>query len=195
MSDYRNNLVSENLVSSALKGVSKTLSPTDVTTRTVLEPMVKEALQASIGEKYGEDVVLVYKVIVNNATFDEEYNNKLALKQQAQMTYETQQINNRTEIEKAEAEAKAQIAKSQAIAESSIIAAKADAEVAKISADSAEYQGQKDAAIMSNLGEMLTKYPQLIDYYRVNNWDGKLPVVQTGEGSGTLLDVKDIIGN
>lgn len=110
VSNYENNLITESLVGSALKGVSKTLTPTDVTTRTILEPLVKEAIQASIDEKYGEGVVVIYKVVVSDATFDEAYNEKIAQKQQAQMAYETQQIENKTNVERAEADAKAQLA-------------------------------------------------------------------------------------
>lgn len=189
VSNYENNLLNETLLASALKGVSKTLTPTDVTNRTTIEPLVKEALQESIDEKYGEGVVIVYKVVVSDTTFDTEYNNKLAQKQQAQMAYETQQIENKTLVERAEADAKAQIAKANADAEASIIAAQADAEVAKISADSAEYQGQKDAAIMSNLGEMLTTYPSLVEYYKVTNWNGQLPTVQS-DGGGIIIDMQ-----
>lgn len=189
VNNYENNLLNETLLASALKGVSKTLTPTDVTNRTTIEPLVKEALQESIDEKYGESVVRVYKVVVSDTTFDAEYNNKLAQKQQAQMAYETQQIENKTLVERAEADAKAQIAKANADAEASIIAAQADAEVAKISADSAEYQGQKDAAIMSNLGEMLTTYPSLVEYYKVTNWNGQLPTVQS-DGGGVIIDMQ-----
>lgn len=188
VSDYKKTLISESLVGSALKGVSKTLTPTDVTTRTILEPLAKDAVQASVDEKYGEGVVTIYKVVVGDATFDEAYNQKLAQKQQSQMAYETQQIENKTSVEKAEADAKAQLAKANADAEASIIAAKADAEVAKISADSAEYQGQKDAAIMSNLGEMINKYPGLVQYYYVTGWDGHLPEVQLAGENGLLFN-------
>lgn len=189
VSDYKNNLVSDNLVGSALKSVSKTLTPVDVTNRAIIEPLVKEAVQVSLDEKYGGNVVIVNKVIVNNATFDAVYNDKIAQKQQAQMVYETQQIENQTAIEKAEAEAKAALAKAQADADAAIIAAEADAEIAKISADSAEYQGQKDAAIMSNLGEMLTKYPDLITYYYVTNWDGELPTTVLDNNSNILFNL------
>lgn len=191
VSDYKSNLINENLVASALKSVSKTLTPTDVTARNKIEPLVKETLQESLDEKFGKDVVFINKVVISNATFDEAYNQKLAQKQQAQMAYETQQIENKTSVEKAEADAKAQLAKAQADADSSIIAAQADAEVAKISADSAEYQGQKDAAIMSNLGEMLNQYPNLIDYYKVTNWNGELPKVSSGS-SANILNIDGI---
>ena len=105
VSNYRNNLISESLVSSALKTVSKTLTPTDVTNRTIIEPLVKESIQASLNEKYGSEVVKINKVVIADATFDNEYNAKIAQKQQAQMAYETQQIENKTSVEKAEAEA------------------------------------------------------------------------------------------
>lgn len=189
VSDYKNNLVSDNLVGSALKSVSKTLTPVDVTNRAIIEPLVKEAVQASLDEKYGEDVVIVNKVIVNNATFDAVYNDKIAQKQQAQMVYETQQIENQTAIELAAAEAEAQVIAAQAKADADILAAQADAEIAKISADSAEYQGQKDAAIMSNLGEMLTKYPDLITYYYVTNWSGDLPTTMLGDNANALFNL------
>lgn len=57
--------------------------------------------------------------------------------------------------------AERQVIQAQANADAAIIAANNDAEIAKIAADSAEYQGQKDAAIMSNLGQMLQQYPAL----------------------------------
>ena len=95
VSNYKNNLVSESLVASALKTSSKTLTPTDVTSRNILEPLVKENIQNSLNEKYGSEVVKINKVVINNATFDEEYNDKIAQKQQAQMAYETQQIENK----------------------------------------------------------------------------------------------------
>lgn len=190
VTDYKKNLISESLVGSALKGVSKTLTPIDVTSRTILEPLVKDAIQESVDEKYGEGVVIIYKVVVNNATFDNVYNEKIAQKQQAQIDYETQQTNNKKAIEQAQAEAEAQLAKANAEAEASIIAAKADAEVAKISADSAEYQGQKDAAIMSNLGEMLNRYPYLIQYYYVTGWNGQLPKVQLSDGNSLIFDME-----
>ena len=91
----------------------------------------------------------------------------------------------------AEAAAERQKIKAQADADAGIIKAEGDAEIAKIGADSAEYQGQKDAAIMKNLGEMLTRYPDLIDYYRITGWDGKLPETMLGDGTDILFGIGD----
>ena len=163
VSDYKNNLVSENLVGSALKSVSKTLTPTDVTSRTIIEPLVKDAVQTSIDEKYGDGVVRIHKVVISNATFDEEYNNKIAQKQQAQMAYETQQIENQTAIEKAEAQAKVAVTEAEAAAKALMIEAEAEAEANRL------------------LSESLTD--EVIRNKTIDAWNGELPKVISGDGT------------
>ena len=171
VSNYKNNLVSESLVASALKTSSKTLTPTDVTSRNILEPLVKENIQASLNEKYGSEVVKINKVVINNATFDEEYNDKIAQKQQAQMAYETQQIENKTAVEKAEADATVKITQAQAEADAKLISANAEAEANKLVEESLTENILKDKTI--------------------EKWNGELPKV-TGE-NGMMLDITDIM--
>jgi len=170
VSDYKNNLVSENLVASALKGSSKSLTPTDVTNRNILEPLVKDNIQKSLDEKYGSEVVKINKVVVTNATFDEEYNNKIAQKQQAQMAYETQQIENKTAVEKAEADAAVKLRNAQAEADALKVQAEAEAEANKL------------------LEESLT--PNVLKNATIEKWNGELPKVSGAEG--TIIDVGDI---
>lgn len=171
VSNYKNNLVSESLVASALKTASKTLTPTDVTSRNILEPLVKDNIQASLNEKYGSEVVKINKVVINNATFDDEYNDKIAQKQQAQMAYETQQIENKTSVEKAEADAKVKLTQAQAEADAKLIAANAEAEANRL------------------IQESLTD--EILREMMIDKWDGELPKV-TGE-NGMMLDVSDIL--
>lgn len=168
VSDYKNNLVSDGLVSSALKSSSKTLTPTDVTSRNILEPLVKEALQESLDEKYGQEVVKINKVVISNATFDDEYNAKIAQKQQAQMAYETQQIENKTAVEKAEADAQVKKTTAQADADALMIQAQAEAEANKL------------------LEESLTE--KILKNSMIEKWNGELPKV-TGNTSGNILDI------
>lgn len=106
VSDWEDNLINESLIASAIKSVSKQLNPVEVTNRAKLEPKAQESVQKSLDNKYGEGVIEVVKVIINNAQFDKVYDEKLAQKQQAQMEYEKQAINNKKNIEKAEADAK-----------------------------------------------------------------------------------------
>ena len=171
VSNYKNNLVSESLVASALKTSSKTLTPTDVTSRNILEPLVKENIQNSLNEKYGSEVVKINKVVINNATFDEEYNDKIAQKQQAQMAYETQQIENKTAVEKAEADATVKITEAKAEADAKLISANAEAEANRLVEESLTDNILKDKTI--------------------EKWNGELPKV-TGE-NGMMLDVTEIM--
>ncbi len=171
VSNYKNNLVSESLVASALKTASKTLTPTDVTSRNILEPLVKDNIQASLNEKYGSEVVTINKVVINNATFDDEYNDKIAQKQQAQMAYETQQIENKTAVEKAEADAKVKVTQAQAEADAKRISANAEADANRV------------------IQESLTD--EILREMTIDKWNGELPKV-TGE-NGMMLDVSDIM--
>ncbi|RKI37029.1 hypothetical protein D7V86_23970 [bacterium D16-51] len=136
VADYKDNLVSESLVASAIKTSSKTLTPTDVTNRSILEPRAQENIQKSLDEKYGEGVIKINKVVINGAEFDKAYDEKIAKKQQAQMDYEKQQIENKKEIEKAEADAKVKKTQAQAEADATKIAADAESEANKKVADS-----------------------------------------------------------
>ena len=171
VSNYKNDLVSESLVASALKTASKTLTPTDVTSRNILEPLVKDNIQASLNEKYGSEVVTINKVVINNATFDDEYNDKIAQKQQAQMAYETQQIENKTAVEKAEADAKVKVTEAQAEADAKRISANAEADANRV------------------IQESLTD--EILREMTIDKWNGELPKV-TGE-NGMMLDVSDIM--
>ncbi len=171
VSDYQNNLVSNSLVASALKTSSKTLAPVDVTNRNTLEPLVKENIQKSLNEKYGSEVVRINKVVINNATFDEEYNNKIAQKQQAQMAYETQQIENKTAVEKAEAEATVKLTQAQA-----------DADALKISA---EAEAEANNLLEESLTDVILKQMYL------DKWDGQLPKVTSD--SDMMLDMSSFV--
>lgn len=126
---------------------------------------------------------------IENIDFTDAFTDAVEAKQVA----EQNKLKAQTEQAQANLEAKAaaerQLIKAQADADTSILAAKADAEVAAISADSAEYQGQKDAAIMSNIGKQLTDYPDLLKYYYVTNWNGELPDTMLGE-SNVIMDLK-----
>jgi len=134
VTNYKDALVTSNLVASAIKESSKDLSDSDATNRGKIEPLTMENLQASLDEKYGEDVIIINKVTISNTDFDDSYNQAIAEKQQAQIAYEKQQIENQTTLEKAQTEAEAKK-----------IAAEADAEATKINA-AAEAEANEELA-------------------------------------------------
>ena len=169
VTNYEQGLVSESLVASAIKASSKQLDPIDCTNRSIIEPIAKENVQKSLNEKYGEGVVYINKLVINDAAFDKEYDDKIAKKQQAQIDYETQQIENNKNIEKADADAKVLKTTAQGQAEAKIIAAEAEAEANKKISQSI------NGNILSN------------KYYE--KWDGKLPTTVVNDDAGVLLNV------
>lgn len=117
VSSYEDGLVSSYIVASAFKTASKQFEDVDVTDRSKIEPATEKALQEALDTKYEEGVVYVNKVTISNLDFEESYNQAIADKQNAQLAYEKQQIENQTAIEKAEAEAQAKIIAAEGEAE------------------------------------------------------------------------------
>lgn len=104
--------------------------------------------------------------------------NKLSAEtKQAQLTMEQQAAAERSVID---AQAAADVAKIQA---------EADLEVTKIQADAAEYAGQKEAAKNKAIAEWLT--PELIKYYLIQQWDGKLPHYALSSDSNLILGLSE----
>lgn len=163
ISDYENNLVSKGLVSSSIKSSSKTLSDTDATNRSIIEPLALENIQKSLDEKYGKDVIYVNKVVINNADFDESYNKAIADKQKAQLAAEQQEILNQQNIDKADADAKAAVTKANGDAEAKMIAAEAEAKANET----------LEKSITDNI---------LKDKY-IEKWNGQLPKVVSDDSS------------
>lgn len=160
-------LISESLASSALKSSMVQLGNKEVTVRSKIEPLVKENLQAYVNEKYGEGVIDVLKVVIDDMDFEPEYNAAIAAKSIAQQQAEEQAIANQTAIDKAEADKKVAIANAEAEAESKRIAAEAEAEANKL------------------LDESLNN--KILESKFYEKWDGKLPTVM-GEGTA-IVDV------
>lgn len=169
VSNRDDELIEQNLVSSAIKSAMVELDVKDVTNRSKIEPLVKDKLAASLTEKYGEDTVVIQKVVINNMDFESSYNEAIAAKSIAQQTYEKQQIENDTAIAKAEADKKVSIMNAEAKAESTRIAAQAEADANKMLSDS------------------LTDEVLRSKYY--DKWNGELPKVM-GENA-VITDIGD----
>lgn len=123
-----------------------------------------------------------------------EQKSKQAQIEQEQKNMEAEAAAKRSEIDanaaakrsEIEANAAAEVAKIAATAEAAVakLKADADAEVVKIAADAAEYAGQMDAEVIGHMRDILAKDPenltdedleQLLLYYYIQKWDGKLP--------------------
>ena len=135
-------------------------------------------------EPYG---ITVVSVSVENIDFTDAFTNAVESKQvaaQNKLTAETEQAQ-KTMEEQAIAERAIIAAKAEA--EQSVIAAEADLEVVKIQAEASLYAGEREAEMNKRISEALTK--QLIDYYWIKQWDGKLPTTVLGESGNYIVDL------
>lgn len=167
VTNYKDALVSQNLVASAIKASSKSLSDTDATNRSIIEPLAQENIQISLDEKYGTGVVYVNKVTISGADFEDSYNAAIAAKQQAQLNAEQQAIENQRAIDKATADAQAMRTNAEAEAQAKLIAAEAEA--------------QANELLEKSLTEMILRQMY------INKWNGQLPNVMTGDDSTSIM--------
>lgn len=147
-------LVDEDIVSSALKSASRSLTADVVTDRSIIEPAARDCLQAALDEKYGGNRVIVKNVIINNMDFDESYNQAIAQKSNAIQEQQEQAIRNQTNIDKAKAEAQAERERAQGQADAELIQAQAKAEANRIISESISEATQRQDAIDKWNGEL-----------------------------------------
>lgn len=119
-----------------------------------------QKLAESLVQKYGEDVVFVNKVVINDMNFEDAYNEAIQQKSIAQQNADKQKIENEAAIAKAEADKQVAITNAEAEAQKTSIAAEAQAEANR------------------KLAESLSD--TLIEYQKIQKWDGKLPTVSGG---------------
>ena len=169
VSDYKKNLISDNLVASAIKSSSKELNSTDATNRGIIEPIAQEKIQEALDQKYGSDVVFINKVVIANTDFEESYNQAIADKQTTQLAYEKQQIENKRQIEAAEADAQVKTTQAKAEADAAVIKAQGEADANKL------------------LNDSITDKILRQQYYE--KWNGQLPNVITGDSSDIIMDI------
>ena len=183
VSGYKDNLISDSIVASAIKSSSKTLNSTEATNRSLIEPLTQETLQASLDSKYGENTVIVHKVVIGNTDFEDSYNQAIADKQKQQIAYEQQQIENQKAVEKAEADAKVAEINANAEKQKTEIAAEAKANAIKI-----EAEAQAEANKMIN--DSVTA--NVIAYMQADKWDGAKPKVMLGDDSQVIVDTGNL---
>lgn len=169
VANYRDTLINQSIVASAIKASSKSLSDTDATNRSIIEPLTMENLQKSLDQKYGEDVVYITKVIIGNADFEDGYNQAIAAKQQAQLEAEKQEIENQKAIDKAAADAAVKKTTAEADAEAKLISAQAEAEANDL------------------LKKSLTD--QILREMWIEKWNGQLPQYVAGDESSVMIGI------
>ncbi len=168
VSDYKSQLISDAMVASALKDAAVQFTAEQVTVRSNIEPAAQKELQESLDNKYGQNVVHILKVVINNMDFEDSYNEAINQKNLAAKQAEAQTIQNQIEIDKATKDAETQriAAEAQATAET----AKAQGE-----ADAIRIKAEAEAEANRKLSESLTDNVLRNKLY--DKWNGELPKV------------------
>lgn len=153
----------------------------------------RQTLSGEIQTRLSKDVseygITIISFAVEDIDFTDAFTNAVEQKQvaaQNKLTAETEQ--ERLTMEQ-QAKAEREVIDANAAAEVAKIQAEADLEVTKIQADAAEYAGLKEAAKNKAISEWLTD--QLLRYYYIQQWDGKLPIYSLGDGTNLLFPIAE----
>ena len=186
-----------------------------VQTRSSLAGDIESILSESLG-KYN---IKIASTAIEDMDFTDAFTAAVEAKQVAEQKKKQAEIEQAQALAQAENDKKISETNAKANAEVAKIQAEADMEVAKIGADSAEYQGKKEASIalqrLASINgwsvtideetglnklykpdgtevtddELKIGAANLIQYYYIQQWDGKLPETMLGDESNTLLDI------
>lgn len=152
--------------------------------RDLLSDAILEATAKDM-QRYG---ITIVSIAIEDIDFTDAFTNAVEAKQvaaQNKLTAETEQA--RMTMEE-QATAERAIISANAEAEKAVIAANADLEVVKIQAEASLYAGQREAEMNQRIAEALT--PDLIRYYWIKQWDGKLPTTVLGESTTVMLPME-----
>lgn len=156
-----------------IKGVFAEYTAEDlISNRNILSEEIESTLRTDM-EPYG---ITISNVSVEDIDFTEAFTDAVEAKQvaaQEKLTAQTKQ--EQLTMEK------------EAEAERALIEANTELEVTKIQAESAFYAGEKEAEVNKKIAESLTD--ELVEYYYVQRWDGKLPTTVLGENTSFLMNM------
>ena len=150
---------------------------------------LSEEIKTILVEKLATYNIQVLDTSLENLDFSDAFTDAVEAKQVAAQKKQQAEIEQEQAL--MEAEFAKQIAEEKAEAEASVatIAAEAELVVVKIQADAAEYAGQKDAAVIAQVRDAMSKDPanltnedieNLLIYYYILQWNGELPETYIG---------------
>ena len=179
---------------------------------TVITPRIQEAVKSVVAQYTAEQLlenraelstqikdiltqklsaynVEVLDTSLENLDFSDAFTDAVEAKQVAEQKSKQAKIEQEQKTMEAEAEAKRAQIQAEADAAVAKIAAEAELDVVKIQADAAEYAGQKDAAVIGQIKDILAVDPEkmtdkdvehLLLYYYILSWNGEFPATYLG---------------
>lgn len=215
--DYYSTVVEPNIAEAVKVATARYTAEQLVQTRNNLANSIEELLEDNL-IKYNIKVV---STAIEDMDFTDAFTNAVEAKQVAEQRKKQAEIEQAQALLQAENDKKIAKTKAEAEAEVAKIQAEADMEVAKIGADSAEYQGRKEASIalqrLASINgwtvivneetglnelykpdgsevtteELKVGAENLIKYYYTQQWDGQLPDTMLSGNTDILLGIGD----
>lgn len=138
--------------------------------------IISSALLEELNEKLAESGITVSDINIIDFDFSDVYVQAIEAKQVA----EQEKLRAKIEQDQLTMEKEAEASRR-------VIDAEAAAEVARIEAEAAAYAGEKEAVANEKIAASLTQ--ALIDYYKIQKWNGQLPTVT---GADTIIRMDDV---
>ena len=157
-----------------------------ISNREILSTMVADLMRNDMNN-YG---ITIISIAIEDIDFTDAFTNAVEAKQvaaQNKLTAETVQAQKTMEQE---AESERAIIAANAKARQDVIAAEADLEVVKIQADAALYAGEREANMNERIAAALSQ--ELIQYYWIKQWNGKLPSTVLGSDNSYMINLDTI---
>ena len=151
--------------------------------RDMLSDQVQEST-ANDMKRYG---ITIVSISIEDIDFTDAFTNAVEAKQVAAQEKLTEQTKQEQKTMEEEAAAKRAVISANAEADKAVIAANADLEVVKIQAEASLFAGQREAEMNQRISEALSD--DLIWYYWIKQWDGKLPTTVLGDGGNYMVDL------
>ena len=211
--DYYTTIIEPSIAEAVKVATAQYTAEQLVQTRSQLAKDIEELLSVSLSN-YN---IKVSSTAIEDMDFTDAFTTAVENKQVAEQKKKQAEIEQAQALAQAENDKKIAMTNAEAAAEVAKIQAQADMEVAKIAADSAEYQGKKEAAIalqrLASINgwtvvadeesginklykpdgtevtdeELAIGAANLIEYYYTQQWNGELPDVMTDGNSSILV--------
>lgn len=183
--NYLNILVMPRILEEVKSVISKYTAEGLIVNRNNLSIEMADLLKSALASQG----INILSVAVEDVDFSDAFTNAVEAKQVATQEKQKAQTEQERMTMEEEAASKRAIIVANAEAEKAKIAAQADLEVVKIQAEAALYAGEKEAEMNKRIAEALSD--DLIKYYWIKQWNGKLPTVST-DNAMSILNIPEI---
>ncbi len=150
----------------------------------------RDTLSEEIAVKMNEDLKAYGITVVSIAVEDIDFSDVFTDAVEAKQVAEQQKLRAATEQQQKTME-------TEQAAERQRIEAQAKADVKRIEAEAEAYAKEVQAAAEAEANQKIAASltDQLVDYQKINRWDGKMPTIMGGSGITPIVDVAEVMQN